>query len=89
MMGARRQIHHYFYEMKVHDVNRVHQFNARIIEGTRNFHQIKIIGLDKKFLHVCNLSCFCRFYFDGRDGPCNNEAYVAPIQFFFVWNLVM
>jgi hypothetical protein len=51
--GARRDIQHYFYEVKPTNVNRVDQFNAQTNEGTQNFHQIKSVGLDKISLHVC------------------------------------
>jgi hypothetical protein len=46
------------------------------------------VGLDKIFFHVQNLSCFCKFCSNGRDGPCDNEAYVVPFTL-FVWNLVI
>ncbi len=46
------------------------------------------MGLDKIFFHVQNLSCFCKFCSNGRDGPCDNEAYVVPFTL-FVWNLVI
>ncbi len=79
--GARRGVYHCFYEMKVSDVNRVDQFNAQIVEGTCDFHQVKSVGLDKIFLCVQKLSCFCKFCFHGGDGPCDNEAYIAPVTF--------
>lgn len=47
--GARREVHHHFYEMKIANVNKINQFNAWIVKGTRNFHQVKSVGLDKKF----------------------------------------
>jgi hypothetical protein len=78
--GARREVHHHFYEMKIADVNKINQFNAWIIKGTRNFHQVKSVGLDKIFFLVHNLSCFCKYCCDGGDGPCENEAYVAPFN---------
>jgi hypothetical protein len=46
-----------------------------------SFHQIINIDLNKKFLRIHNLSCFCRLCFNGRDDPCDNEAYVAPFNF--------
>ncbi len=70
----------FFYEVKPIDVNRVDQFNARTVEGTWSFHQVKSVGLDKVSLHVCALSCFCKFCFDGGNGPCDNETYVAPFN---------
>jgi hypothetical protein len=79
--GARKDVNRYFHEVKMTNVNRVDQFNAWIVEGTCNFHQVKSIGLDKISLHVWNLSCFCRFYFEGGDGPYENEAYVLPFNF--------
>jgi hypothetical protein len=48
--GPRRQIHCYFYDVKTIDVNKVDQLNAQIVEGTQSFHQIKSVGINKKFL---------------------------------------
>jgi hypothetical protein len=53
------------------------------MEGAQNFHQVKSVGLDKKHLHVQNLSCFWKLCSDNGDGPCANETYVAPFN--FVW----
>jgi hypothetical protein len=78
--GARRGVCHCFYEVKISDVNKVDQFNVRTTEGTQGFHQVKSVGLDKIFLRVQKF-CFCKFCFDGKDGPCDNEAYVAPFTF--------
>ncbi len=39
------------------------------------------MGLDKISLCVQNLSCFCKFCSNGKDGPCDNEAYIAPFTF--------
>ncbi len=36
--GARRGVHHCFYEVKTNGINIVDQFNAQIVEGTWNFH---------------------------------------------------
>jgi hypothetical protein len=79
--GARRGIHCCFYEVKIGDVNKVDQFNAWTVEGTRGFHQVKSVGLDKISFRVQNLSCFCKFCSNGGDGPCDNEAYIAPFTF--------
>lgn len=78
--GARRDIQHYFYEVKPTDVNRVDQFNAQTKEATQCFHQIKSVGLDKIPFRVRALFCFCRFCFNGGNGPCDNEAYIAPFN---------
>jgi hypothetical protein len=51
------------------------------VEGTRGFHQVKSVGLDKISFCVQNLSYFCKFCSNGKDGPCDNEAYVAPFTF--------
>jgi hypothetical protein len=72
--NARKELLCYFYEVKTINVNRVDQFNVRIVEGMRGFHQIKNVGLDKIFFHVQNLSCFCKFCIDGEDGPCDSET---------------
>ncbi len=74
---ARREVHHYFYEMKTIDVNMINQFNAYIMEGILGFHQAKGVGLDKISLHVWNLFRFLRYCLDGGDGPCDNETYIA------------
>jgi hypothetical protein len=49
---ARREVHHYYYEMKKIDVNLINQFNACIVEGIPSFHQAKGVGLDKIYFHV-------------------------------------
>jgi hypothetical protein len=49
---ARREVHHYFYEMNTIDVNMINQFNAYIVEGIPSFHQAKGVGLDKISLRV-------------------------------------
>ncbi len=67
--------------MKFGDVNKVDQFNAWTMESTQGFHQVKNVGLDKIFFCVQNLSCFCKFCSDGKDGPCDSEAYIAPFTF--------
>ncbi len=38
------------------------------------------MGLDKIFFHVQKLFSFCKFCFDGEDGSCDNEAYIAPFR---------
>ncbi len=40
--GARRGIHHCFYEMKIGDVNKVDQFNARTVEAHEVFIRSKV-----------------------------------------------
>ncbi len=69
--------------MKPIDANRIDQFNALTMEGTRSFHQVKSVSLDKTSLFVCTLSCFCKFCSNGGDVPCDNEAYIAPFN--LVW----
>jgi hypothetical protein len=74
--GVRRTIQRHFHDVAVNDVNRVDQFNCRRVPGTRSFHQVRSVGLDKISLLVRNLSCFCRFCTIGGDGPCDSVAYV-------------
>ncbi len=39
------------------------------------------MGLDKISLCVQNLSCFYKCCSNGKDGPCDNEAYITPFTF--------
>jgi len=44
--SARRSVHRYFYDVKEVDVNQFHALNARTVEGTRSFHQVRSVGLE-------------------------------------------
>jgi hypothetical protein len=78
--NVRRDVKRYFYEVASTDVVRADQFNARRVEGTRSFHQVRSVGLDMISLQVRTLSCFCSFCQDGGDGPCDNAAYVEAYK---------
>jgi len=54
------------------------------MEGTRGFHQVKSVFVDKISLYVRNLSCYCKFCSNGGDGPCDNEIYFAPFTFIYL-----
>lgn len=73
---ARRTVHRYFYDVKEDAINNFQTPNARTVDGTRSFHQIRSVGLDQISLEVRDLACFCKFCMDGGDGPCDNAAYV-------------
>jgi hypothetical protein len=72
-LGAQWQVSHYFHEIKLGDVDRIHGYEARTIEGNIPKHAIQSVShLNKTLLQVHELSCFCKFYLDGGDGPCDN-----------------
>jgi hypothetical protein len=66
----------YFYDVKEARVNFMPSFNDQTVDGTRSFHQVRSVNLEGTFLQVRDFSCFCKFCMDGRDGPCDNVAYV-------------
>ncbi len=79
--GAWWEVKSYFHEIKMGAVNRTHGYEAWTIEGNRSKHSIQsVFHLNKTFLHVHELSCFCKFYLDGGDGPCDNETHVATFD---------
>ena len=74
--GARRLVSRHFYDVSEVAVNLMPSFNARTVDGTRSFHQVRSVNLEGTSLQVRDLSCFCKFCIDGGDGPCNNATYV-------------
>ena len=74
--GARRLVHRYFYDVTEVAVNLMPSLNARTVDGTRSFHQVRSVNLEGTSLQVWDLSCFCKFCMDGGDGPCDNATYV-------------
>lgn len=76
--SARRSVHRHFYDVKEADVNQFQAPNARTVEGTRSFHQVRSVGLEGTSLQTRRLSCFCKFCLDGGDGPCDSAGFVEP-----------
>ena len=44
--GAQRVVHGYFYNVSEVVVNLMPSLNARIVEGTRSFHQVRSVNLE-------------------------------------------
>ena len=74
--GARRLVHRYFYDVTEVAVNLMPSLNARTVDGTRSFHQVRSVNLEGTSLQVRDLSYFCKFCMDGGDGPYDNATYV-------------
>lgn len=82
---ARREVHHYFYEMNTIDVNMINQFNAYIVEAFQVFIKPKVL-VWIKYLFVFQICFFffLRYCLHGGDGPCDNETYVALFGFVYL-----
>jgi hypothetical protein len=79
--GAQQEVRRYFHEIKMGDVNCTHGYETQTIEGCRSKHSIPVVShLNKTLLHVCELSCFYKFYLDGGDGPCDNKTHAATFD---------
>ncbi len=59
------------------DVDCIHGYEAHKVDGSRSKHVIWYVShFNKTLLHVCELSYFCKFCVDGRNGPCDNCTHI-------------
>ncbi len=61
------------------DVDCTHGYEAHKVDGNRSKCVIRYVShFNRTLLHVCELSYFCKFCVDGRNGPCENCTHIQP-----------
>ncbi len=67
------------HKVRLRDVDCTHGYEAHKVDGSRSKRVIwSIFHFNRTLLHVRELSYFCKFCVDGRNGPCNNCTHIQP-----------